>query len=610
MKQQKLLAAILCAAAPLAYAATDALDEIVVTATRIAQPLSQSLAHTTVITAKDIADSGVPDLPALLRDQAGVEITQQGGIGKISALRIRGTESTQSLVLLDGTRIGSATTGATAIDQLMLDQIERIEIVRGNVSSLYGSEAIGGVIQIFTKRGKGEPSFHANAGVGSLNTQRAAAGFGGEVNATRFNLEVSKFKTDGVSAINPAIVPTVNPNKNGYDNLSFSGNLRLAINADHSISASVFNSQGDASFDNAFGLKTDVNTSRSALAKFSLASDNRFAESWQSHLQWSEGQDDSKSYLNDVQGSNFKTKNRQITWQNTLSLSDHNSLLLGLENLDQAVASNTAFTQTSRKVNSLFGGYVGNFGAHLVQANLRQDRHPGFGTADTGLLGYGYAFTEAWRATASYSTAFRAPTFNDLFWPLAFGYQGNPNLRPERSHNLELGLHYTMTDQRIDVAYFDNRVRDMIAINPAWTTMININQARSDGVEMSYQGQFNDTGVKAALTLQNPRDTQTGLALIRRAKAYGNVGVTQKIGAWQVGGEVQYSGTREDIDINTFARTTLDSYNVVNITASYALDKRLNLSLRADNLFNRDYMLAHGYNTLGRTLFVGVNYQQ
>jgi vitamin B12 transporter len=158
--------------------------------------------------------------------------------------------------------------------------------------------------------------------------------------------------------------------------------------------------------------------------------------------------------------------------------------------------------------------------------------------------------------------------------------------------------------------YFDNKIRDLIVNdNKMASSMVNLNQARSDGLEIGYAGQFSDTGVKAALTFQNPRDTQTGLVLLRRAKSFANIGVTQQFNAWKVAGEWQYSNTREDIDMNTYARTTLGSYNLFNLTASYDISKRLKLSLRADNLFNEDYMLAHGYNTLKRTLFVGVNYQ-
>ncbi len=606
MKLQKTLAAILCAATSLAGATEEPtpLELIIVTGTRIEQPLKQSLSHSTVITQKDIQDSQAVDVSSLLKTLAGVEFYQSGGIGKQGSLFMRGTNSSHVLVLLDGVRINSATTGTTAIDQLMLDQIERIEVVRGNVSSLYGSEAIGGVIQIFTKRGKGEPAFNVSGGVGSHNTQRLAAGFGGEAGSTAFNAQVSKFKTDGVSAIKPGIVPTVNPDNDGYDNISLSGNVRHAFNPDNSLTASVFQSRGDVQYDNAFGLIADLDTSKSTLSKFSVVSDNRFSESWQSKLQLAQGADDYIGYLNGVQSYYIKTNNRQIGWQNTLAVGSFGSVLLGLENLDQQVMSDTPYIQTTRKVNSLFAGYTGNYSAHQVQANIRQDRYSDFGTANTGLLGYGYTINQAWRATASTSTAFKAPTFNDLYYPVSWG--GNPNLKPEHSRNKEIGMHYVAGGQRIDAVYFDNRIRDLIAGFPSK----NINQARSDGFELSYAGQFGDTGVKAALTAQNPRDTQTGLALLRRAKSFSNLSVTQQLGTWKMGGEWQYSGKREDYDINTFARTTLASYNLVNLTANYDINKQLKLSLRADNLFNQDYMLSHGYNTLGRTLFVGVNYRQ
>jgi len=505
----------------------------------------------------------------------------------------------------------------------MLDQVDHIEVVRGNVSSLYGSEAIGGVIQIFTKHGKGEPDFNVSGGIGSHDTQRMAAGFGGENTGSAFNVQVSKYRTSGVSSIKTSIVPTVNPDKDGYDNTSLSANVRHTFYVDHSLSASLFDSRGETQTDNSFGLPTDVNSSKAHIQKLALVLDDRFSEVWQSKLQLAQGTDDMQNFLNGAPdialGALFKTTSNQIAWQNTLQLDAHNVLNLGLENLTQQVASSTVFTRDKRTANSLFAGYTGNYGMHQAQLNLRQDRYSDFGTANTGLLGYGYAINDAWRVSTSVSTAFKAPTINDLFYPLVnygtflgitYSYQGNPNLKPERSRNVELGMHYAADGQRVDTVYFDNRIRDLITNNnlPA-STMINLDEARSNGLEVVYSGQFGDTGVKAALTLQNPRDAKTSQVLLRRAKSYGNLGVTRKAGAWRVGGEVQYSGTREDIDINTYARTTLGSYNVVNLTASYALDKRLDISLRADNLFDRDYMLAHGYNTLGRTLFVGLNYQ-
>lgn len=620
MKQKQLLAALLCAATHLSYAETaTSLDEVVVTATRVAQPLIRSLAHTTIINHQAIVSSQAADIPSLLKNLAGVEIYQSGGIGKQSSLFMRGANSSHALVLLDGVRIGSATSGMTAIDQIMLDQVDRIEVVRGNASSLYGSEAIGGVIQIFTRRGKGAPAFNASAGAGTHNTQRAAAGFDGEVMDTSFNVQISKFRMGGVSAVKTSLVPTVNPDKDGYDNISLSASVRQRFDTDHDLTFSLFDSLADSQNDNSFGLRTDVNKSRANVRQMALASDNRFGDAWRSRLQWSQGVDDTRNFLNGAPdiglGAQFKTTSDQIAWQNTLQLGEHNALNIGVEQLKQRVSSSTSFVRTHRTGNGLFAGYTGVYGAHQVQLNLRQDRYSDFGNAETALLGYGYDFGNAWRITASTGTAFKAPTLNDMFYPLVnygwgFSYAGNPNLKPERSRNNELGLHYAVGSQRIDLAWFDNRIRDLIVNNnlPA-STMINLSEAHIDGIEMAYAGRFGNMDVKAALTSQNPRDSQTGQILLRRARSFANASAAQQFGAWRVGGEWQHSGVRADVDINTFARTTLAGYDLVNLTASYALDRQLGLLLRVDNLLNRDYMLAHGYNTSGRTLFIGMTYR-
>lgn len=609
--KQKLISIALFGAIALpiaAFAETPILDEIVVTASRMSQPLNKTIAHTSVINEQEIRKSGAPDVPTLLRSLAGVEVVQSGGLGKVSSTFMRGTESDHVLILLDGVRVNSATAGPTALEHIMLDSIERIEVVRGNVSSLYGSDAIGGVIQLFTKRGHGAPAFNASAGLGSHGTQRLAAGVSGEVNDTSFSAHVANNKTNGVSAINTAIVPAVNPDKDGYDNTTFSGQVQHVINADNMLSATLFNSRGDSQYDNAFGLTADRYNTRANIDKLSLTSDNQLNEKWHSQLRLARGTDDSQDIKNNVQQSRLKTTSDQLAWQNELSITEAQKLNLSLEHLGQSIsvqdiATPNPYTQTKRTVNSLLGGYLGEFGAHQLQFNLRQDRYSDFGTANTNLLGYGWQFSEGWRATATVSNAFKAPTFNELY---RTGWGGNLNLKPEHTNNREVGLRYASAKQRVDIIYFDNRIRDLIS---GWP-LLNNNQARIDGLELTYSAQYGETGVKAALTLQNPRDSQTGLVLLRRAKSFGNVGMTRQFGALQMRGEWQYSGTRTDVDINTFARTTLASYDVANLAAVYALDKQLQLSLRADNLFNKGYMSVHGYNTSGRTLFVGLNYQQ
>jgi len=584
--------------------ADEPMELLIETPTRSPQVLDKTISDTTVLDEQTIRDSGFLDVPSLLKNLVGVEFYQSGGMGEQGSLFLRGTNSSHVLVLLDGVRINSATTGAAAIDQLMLDQIDHIEVVRGNVSSVYGSEAIGGVVQIFTRQGKGKPAFNASGGVGSHRTRSLAAGFGGTTGDTSFNIQVSRIKTAGVTAIKPDIVPSVNPDNDGYGNTSLSGNVRHAFNTDHSLALSVFHSRGEAQFDNAFGIASDLDTGKSVIGKFSVISDNWLSDSWRSKLQIARGLDDYHGYLNGAPSYYIKTVNRQIGWQNNLELDSYGSVLLGLENLKQQVASDTAYTQTTRNVNSLFAGYTGNHDAHQLQVNIRRDRYSDFGDADTGLLGYGYAIGKEWRATASVSTAFKAPTFNDMYYPVAWG--GNPDLQPEHSRNAEIGMHYSSGGQHVDVIYFDNRIRDLIAGYPS----MNIDRARIDGFEISFNGQYSSTFTNATLTSQDPRDTNTGKILLRRAKIFGSLGLTQEFGTWKIGGECHYSGEREDNDINTFTRTALAGYGIVNLTANHEINRQFRLQLRADNIFNKEYMLAHGYNTPGRTLFAGLSYQQ
>lgn len=597
------------------------LDEVVVTATRIEQPLKQTLSSTTVITQEDIKNSQAADVPTILRSVAGVEISQTGGYGKSSSLFLRGSNSAQALVLLDGVRINTATGGTTSIEHLMLDQVERIEVVRGNVSSLYGSEAIGGVVQIFTKRGRGEPAFNVSAGAGNHGTQRAAAGLGGKVNSTDFSLQVSRFRTDGVSAINPGTLPAstysnVNPENDGYENTSISANTRHAFNNDHSLTASAFNGIGRNQYDSTVGVATDINTSDSQIKKYSLTSDNRLSDFWLSKLQLAQSADIYQDFRNGIPAvdsgtglpsSKFQTDNNQSSWLNMIRIDTGKQLLLGAEHLFQKVSTDRqpAYTQNERRVNSLFAGYSGKYGEHQLQTNIRQDNNSQYGIANTGLLGYGYEISADWRATASYSTAFRAPTFNELYYVSSF-YNGNASLRPEQSRNKEAGLHYSTEKHNVDLVYFDNFSNDLIIYVASTLGPQNVNEARVDGWELSYSGQFGDTGIKSAVTIQNPRNITNNRALDRRSVTHSNVAVTHKLGALQIGGEWLYSDTRPD----SSGTRTLAAYHVFNLTAAYSLSKQMKLSMRADNITDQNDSNAYGYNPLGRTFFANLSYQQ
>jgi vitamin B12 transporter len=603
MKQKLLFTSLLCALTPFAHAETTSLDEIVVTATRMPQALNKTIADTTVLDEQEIRNSGAPDVATLLRSVAGIEVAQSGGLGSHSDTYMRGTNSNQVLVLIDGVRVNSATTGSTALEHIMLDNIERIEVVRGNVSSLYGSEAIGGVIQLFTKHGSGAPTFTASAGGGTHGTQRMAAGFSGEVDSTSFSVNASKVKTDGVSAINPQLAQNVNPNNNGYDNNTLNAQVKHSFNADHAVTASWFSTRSNISFDNSggFASPTDQNNTQDNIDKVSLASDDKISEMWHSQVRIAQGTDDSQTY--GASAYRYKTQSNQFAWQNNLKLADNQKLSLAVENLGQSVSSDTLYTQTTRNVNSLMGSYTGEYGAQQVQFNLRQDNYSDFGLANTGLLGYGYVFTDSWRATGSISSAFKAPIFNDLFAPASWG--SNPNLKPERSQNQEIGLHYASNGHRVDAVYFDNRISDLIIYQ--YPMMMNINQAQITGQELSYARDMGNKHLKVNLTLQNPRNTTTDLVLARRAKEFASIAASHDLGEWNMGAELRYSGARQDSNVAT--SQTLPSYTLVNLTTKYTIDQHLSLSARVDNLFNADYSEVYSYNTLGRTLFVAVNYQ-
>lgn len=584
-----------------------ATDEVVVTARRVPEKQQDTLQHTTVITTKDIAESQALDVPTLLRQEAGIEVAQQGGLGKQSSTFTRGTNSNQTLVLLDGVRIGSATTGATALDQLMLDQIERIEIVRGNVSSIYGSEAIGGVIQIFTQQGKGKPAISASAGVGPDNLRRYTTNFGGGAGDSSFNLGAFHVETDGFSAIRSQFIPVpfvtapADVDRDGYRNNTFTAKASHRLTSNHELGVSAFHSEGKVDFDGAF-----QNVSKQDLSTVSVFSDNRFAENWQSKLTLALGIDNLRSFLDGADAGRFRTDNTQVIWQNEVKLGDSNHFTGGYERLEQKVTSDTQFTRTNRQVNSGFAGYRGDYGAHSLQANVRVDDYSDFGTQPTGLLGYGYAFTPRWRVNTSAGTAFRAPTFNDLYAP----FFGNPNVRPEQARSGELGLQYHDERHLARISYFITRVTDLITFQPTPPfTSTNIGKAEIQGVELSYSGRVFDTDLKASFTLQDPRDKTNNMRLLRRAEHFGSLSAQKSFGALRLGGEVRASGKRNDVHITDFTRTRVGGYAVVNLTARFNLTKEVSLAARVENLFDKDYELAQGFNIQRRALFFTLAYQ-
>ena len=584
-----------------AYAADDPADELVVTATRDTQRLGNTIQHTSVITEREIRASQAVDLPTLLRREAGLEFTQNGGIGRVGGLFVRGANPNQALILVDGVRVNAATTGGTQIDQLMLDEIERVEIVRGPGSALYGSDAIGGVVQVFTKRGRGAPAPNATVGFGNEGTQRYGAGYGGNAGPWQFNVSGSYFRTDGFSSLRTEASPTANPDDDGYRNLSGSAMATYHFNERNRAGFSAYASQGRSEFDNAFAAsRDDRQTGKSAVNAANVFLQNQFTDVWTSRLTATQGTDLFRDELNGQQTSFFKTQNRSLTWQNGLAVAAGQNLTLGAETLGQAVNSTVVYTRDSRTVNSAFGGYTGTFGRNTLQGNLRYDHYNDFGGKTTYLAGYGYQLLEGLRATASYSHGFRAPSFNELYFPNF----GNPNLQPEEATQSEVGLQYALAAQLFRLAAYRTDYENLIGGFP----LQNVNSAQVKGVELSYTGNVAGTNLKASLTLQDPENQDTGQQLVRRAKAFGAFGASRAFGPFSIGGEVLASGPRYDTDVFTFQRVKVAGYAVVNLFARYNITPDLSLGLRVDNLFDKDYTLASGYNVQGTLALLSLNY--
>ena len=280
---------------------TTNLEDVVVTASRTPQKASDVLSDISVITQKQIQQAGQTSLVDLLKTQPGIEISQAGGIGKASSVFIRGANATHTLVLIDGMRINSATTGTTSLENIPLAQIERVEILRGPASGLYGADAIGGVIQIFTKAAKGSPRFNASDGAGTYGTSIADAGVSGRIENTSFSLQAGIISTNGISAISNKQLATYNPDDDGYHNENFSGKLAQHFSNDHELGLTAYHSDGENYYDGGFRtpLANPRNRfdyrSRERLTSYSIYSKNRFNDTWLSTLRAGQGISDTTS---------------------------------------------------------------------------------------------------------------------------------------------------------------------------------------------------------------------------------------------------------------------------------------------------------------------------
>ena len=586
------------------------LDDVVVTASRTPQPLESVIADVSVISADEIQRSGQATLVELLQLQPGIEITSNGGAGKTAGIFVRGTNSSHVVVLIDGIRVSSATLGTTTFENLPITQIDKVEILRGPATSLYGQDAIGGVIQIFTKKGQGKTKFYGGVGYGTYDTKIVEAGVSGQINDASFALNLSASDTDGFSAID-----TNNPNFNdddGYRNFAFNTSLTQKLAEGHEIGVQLFKSDGNTRFDNSFNLGNFSSKADIEQQSLAFTSKNQFLPFWLSSLKVGFSQDKVKSYdeidafVNPFNPTKFDTEQTQINWQNDLSL-PVGTLTLMYDRLEEDVESTTDYDKTNRINEGYVASYLANIGAHSAQLSLREDHNSQFGNYLTGGVGYGYSFNQNWRATASYGSAFKAPTFNDLYFP---GFN-NPDLKPEKSDNIEASLRYQDGSTSLSATIYENKIRNLIAFDFATFTIENLNKAVIQGLSLAGSQRWGNLQLQANADIQSPRDDATDNLLARRANRHGALNLTYNWGDWRFGAEATASSKRYNNLANTVG---LGGYALLNLTTAYKVNQDWTIQARANNILDKNYVLAVdgngiNYNTPGANLFVNIRYQ-
>lgn len=580
------------------------LAEVQTTATRTPLRVDETISEVTVIERAQIERATGRTLPELLAQQPGVQYTANGGLGKSSSVYLRGLEARHTLLLIDGVRYGSVTLGTPAWENLPLDAIERIEIVRGPLSSLYGSDAVGGVVQIFTRRSAQGLHANGNLTVGSNATSQVGAGLSFGQGAIDGAFQLQHTRTRGFSATNPNVpFGSYNEDDDGFRQNSFTGQLGLSFGAGWRADARALVSHGKTQYDDGPGAD-----SRAALRSEVLALEvgGPVTAAWRSKLRVSRSSDAyetlaSASPYTDL--GTTRTVQQQIALENTVATPIGSALVIA-EHLQQKVSAPvTPYDVSERTVNSLGLGLDGRAGRHTWQASLRHDRNSQFGTQTTGALGYGFDITPTWRAAASYGTSFVAPSFNQLYYP---GF-GNPNLLPEEGKQAEISLRWAFEGQEVRAAWFDNRIRGYISSGPAPT---NIPKTRIDGLSLSYQAKVAAWTWSASAEHVDPLNrtaasTNFDKQLPRRAKDSLKLAADVDLGAWQLGGTANAFSHRFDDAANA---RRLAGYATLDLHADWRFAPSWALGLRLNNLADRRYETVYGYNQPGREVYATLRY--
>ena len=599
-------------------------NPVVVTATRMEQPLSQTLSSVSVITREDIDKAQVSTLADLLQGEAGVEFGRNGGPGTTTSFFLRGQESTNVMVMVDGVRAQTDGYGNLTMTDMPLAQIDHIEILRGNASALYGEAAIGGVISIFTRSGQGSTKPYGSISYGSHNTAEANVGYSGAADGYKFDLNAGGTSSNGISAMNPAQNSNANPSNDPYSRQFASVKVDRAIDQGLSVGVRATSNNSSTYYDTNSDMPTDTHQFKIESNLVGAYVKKNINQSWNSQLDISSSDLTYSDYKNGSLSSlNGESKGHQdaLRWFNTYQLPTETVLNFGVDQIKERYTnSTTSGYGADRETLAYFGGVTQILGRLTMQANMRHDdikvsgQVVGQGGVDsenkatTGLLGLGYQITEAIKWTVNGSTGFRAPAENDLA-PL----YGNPLLKPEFHNSKETGFTYSENNSLIRLVYFESHSTNSIAYDQNTGVPYNIGELDNHGIELTAKTIWMGNSIKASYVNQNPWDVTDNMQALRRARSYGSLDVARRISEFQLGAKFYASSSRNDSYYapNAFTPTYLTDagYSTVSLYGSKKIDDEWTARLKFDNIFNRQYQLAYGYNTLGRGLYLTFQYQ-
>jgi len=612
MKLSRLALAVALLPGVQVFAAEQELPSMLITSARQAEPRAQATAANTVFTRADIERLQARSVPELLRRVPGVQVSSPGGVASLS---LRGTGTAQTLVLVDGQRIASATSGFARLDYLAIGNIERVEVIRGPRSSLYGADAVGGVIQIFTRGGKPGINPEVRLAAGSDQTFQRSLSLAAGTEQTRVHLGASLDERDGFDI--------TRDNRGADRDNDGQRNKALHLKLDHQFVAnwkaglSLNDQRGKNEYDDAYEFAPGAPQDEFRVSSYSGYMDGQLTDIWNSRLELGRSFDRNRAVGSNYNDGLLETTRHSAAWINRLQLSERQQLSMGSDWYEDRLDATTAYQEDSRDNLAFFAQHSFQGEQFGTELGLRHDDNQQFGSHNSWNAAFSLPVGQSQRWILSYAEGFRAPTFTDLYAPPAWG--PNPDLKPETSKTYELQWRAEFDETQLEAALYRTDVEDMIA----WggTRMENVSQARINGFEASAARELLGWQASLGVSIIDPRDRDSGHTLARRAKRTLSIDLDRTFGTLSAGAGWHVSSARYDTLANT---RELSGYGVFDLRAAWQSHPELRWEAKLNNLFDRDYALAtydrsqgpnwldpsqnYGYREAGRTLLFAVTW--